>query len=151
METFKIENFQRDNPGRSFPRFEHLSPSQCQEFRNAAANTVGLDPHVDSLTLIRTMAMNATPVADVNAEQDGFDLSALVIGLGISFGREVFINWHRFDDIDQMSLQDLSTHFDAIWYPGPDDVEIFDSSVSWFLLVSHDGAVSLLRPRESRH
>ncbi len=147
METFKIEHFKAENPERAFPRFKHLTPIKCSELRTNIVKALGLSPQIDSLTLLRSIADAATPVAEVNADQDGFDLSALLSVLDIRVDSEVFINWRRFDDIDQMPLQELSTHFDSIWYPSSDDIEIFDSSASWFVLIRHDGTVRVLRSK----
>lgn len=59
--------------------------------------------------------------------------------------QKVYINWHRFDKIDQMQFPDLMGHFDDIWYPGADDIDIFDDSLNWVASVSHFGNVRLLK------
>lgn len=43
-----------------------------------------------------------------------------------------------------MRFKDLTEHFDYIWYPGPDDIEIFDDSLSWILSVDHGGYLRVL-------
>jgi hypothetical protein len=40
-------------------------------------------------------------------------------------------------------LEDLSRYFDDIFYPGPDDIELFDETLKWFMLVDHEGAISI--------
>lgn len=42
----------------------------------------------------------------------------------------VYINWYRYDQVDEMAFVDLDKCFADIWYPGPDDIDIFDSEFS---------------------
>jgi hypothetical protein len=35
--------------------------------------------------------------------------------------------------------------FADLWYPGPDDIDILDASLSWILAVGHDGEVKLVQ------
>jgi hypothetical protein len=49
------------------------------------------------------------------------------------------------DFIDAMALNDLVRYFADLWYPGPDDIDILDASLSWILAVGHDGEVKLVQ------
>ena len=44
-----------------------------------------------------------------------------------------------------MRLDELSRRFDDIWFEVSDDIEIFDDTYSWYLGVSHDGAVGVYK------
>lgn len=57
----------------------------------------------------------------------------------------MFINWDRYEEIDEMGLDDLNRYFSDIWYPGSDEVDVFDSSFGWFLSVSPEGYVKVVR------
>ena len=35
----------------------------------------------------------------------------------------------------------VSKYFSDIWYPSTDDIDVFDSSVSWILSVNHEGEI----------
>ncbi|KPA90347.1 hypothetical protein ACMGT0_20260 [Pseudomonas sp. RHF3.3-3] len=78
-----------------------------------------------------------------NAADDHFSLSECFQYLGIRSRERVFINWGRFDDIDALRTTDLFKVFSSIWYPGVDDIEIFDESLNWMVAIAHDGTVAL--------
>ena len=56
----------------------------------------------------------------------------------------MLINFCRFDDIDEMKLDDLNKYFYDIWYPVVEDIEIFDRECNWMILISHDGDVGYI-------
>jgi hypothetical protein len=152
VDALKVQNFARENPGADFPPFAPLGPSECTQLRTAIATRLGLDAQSEPLVILNTLRANASSLAEVNAE-DEFDFRGVVSGLGIKARAEVLVNWHRFDNIDRVALLDLSKHFDYIWYPSSDDIESFDESLDWFVLICHDGEVSafnLSTPRSSR-
>jgi hypothetical protein len=60
-------------------------------------------------------------VPDMNAEDDSYSMQTITNQLNISSGESVYINWYRFNNIDEMRLDDLERYFDDIWYPGADD------------------------------
>ncbi len=77
------------------------------------------------------------------ARGEGFNLQSAIRELGMESATTVLLNWYRFDRIDRIALVDLSLYFVDIWYPGSDDIEIFDESCSWVLAVSHTGELRL--------
>lgn len=87
-------------------------------------------------------------VASTNAKNNGFSFSNLLISQGISSEEYVYIDWHRFDDIDSIELLLLSEYFDDIWYPEADDMYIYDDTFTWFALVTHYGAISITLPKD---
>lgn len=64
---------------------------------------------------------------------------AQLSALGLNPRRLIYLNWNQFDDIDEMHLPDVSEFFEFLWYPGADDPDLFDESVTWILSISHDG------------
>lgn len=74
-----------------------------------------------------------------------FDLAKLVQHLGINPAVDIYLNWYRFDEVDMISLGDVSAYWSDIWYPATDDVDIFDESCTWILSVSHAADVSYAR------
>jgi hypothetical protein len=144
VDSFKIQNFSRQNPTAEFPRFTSLASSECAQLRYAIATRLGLEAQSEPLVVLNALCSTASPLTGVDAE-DGFDLRTLMSELGLNAHEEVLVNWYKFDNIDRIALSDLSRHFDDIWYPSSDDIEIFDRSLDWFVLVRHDGAVSVLR------
>src|SRR4051794_28760896 len=121
MESFKIEHFLRENPGKAFPSFQTLDAAECATLKAAVANVLGLPAEIEPLPILNTLRDNAVPVTEVNAASEEFLLVKVLKSFGITPNRDVFINWLGFDSIDRIALEELSRHFDDIFYPGPDD------------------------------
>lgn len=144
MEEFKIDLFNQENHGEEFPWFRTLS---LDEQANAIDNILLLlkiSSNTTSLELVKEINEIGEILPDFNAELPGFRLSSVLKSQGIVPKDKVLINWYRFDNIDQFYFDDLNKHFDSIWYPGPDDIDIFDESFSWVLSVSHSGVISII-------
>src|SRR5690606_8615576 len=84
----------------------------------------------------------------ISSEADDFDLALLLEKLKITPQEKVYLNWYRFDKIDEMLFRDLCEHFGDIWYHSSDDLEIFDPSFAWIASIGHHGGITYWR--ESR-
>jgi len=118
-------------------------PAECVRLQTALATRLGIHPHSEPFAVLNEVQRRATHLPGINAE-NALDLYKVIALFGINAGTEVFINWHRFDRIDRIALLDLSNHFSDIWYPGSDDIEIFDESFDWLVAVHHDGDVRVI-------
>jgi hypothetical protein len=145
MDKLKIDHFAREHPADRFPPFRSLSPDDAALIRQHVARALGLPLISDARSLLQILGDRQTVLDKPNAEANGFDLKACLQSLGISASDRVFINWYRFDDIDEMKVDDLCTYFASIWYPSSDDIDVIDSKYSWILSVRHDGVLSVLR------
>jgi hypothetical protein len=143
MQEIKIQNFERDR-GQSFPAFRSLSPDQCAALRERVAQKLGLPPETDPLELVRHLAAKEGRYSSQQADEASFDLGKAMDELGIKPKDTIYLNWYRYDDVDEMSVKDLSKFFDDIWYPSSDDLDIFDDSLQWILSIAHDGDVKAI-------
>lgn len=146
MQQIKIDNFV-EYYKRTFPPFKELSEDECKELRNRIATRLKALSAFDSLDLVRLLA-----------EQEGRHLQPLPLDGDVGFqevilegGIEprglVYLNWYRYDDIDQISFDELNKYFFDIWYPSSDDLDIFDESLDWILSISHNGEAKLITLR----
>jgi len=145
VQDYKIANFERSNPSQSFPAFRRVGREESREFAERIAERLRLPPPIDSLKLVRRIQSCLKPVPGVSPLADEFKLSQLFWQLQIPAPESVFVNWYRFDDVDEFQFADLESHFSDVWYPSSDDIELFDASLKWLIAVSHDGAVSVCR------
>jgi len=142
MEKHKIENFLEAEPGRKFPTLRSLSTIECMNLKARLAAKLGKPASTDSLIVLQDAIGRVKLQAGDNAEDKEFDLMALLSKVAdIKPTDLVYLNWYRFDRIDEMKSGDLASDFFYIWYPGPDDIEIFDDSLSWLVSISHSGTV----------
>jgi hypothetical protein len=144
VQVFKTQHFKREHPSRSFPWYRSLSQAEVAAIRVRIAKALKLNSQ-DPENLVRAVEEKGALVAGKKADIDQFQISALLAEFGIRSSQNVFINWNRYDDIDEMGLDDLNRYFPDIWYPGSDDIDVFDSSLEWFLSISPEGYINVVR------
>ena len=144
MQLFKINNFIKENPDKTFPAYKPVSAPYKNEILYRIKKLLSMDnsPVQDIVKKINDLA---TTIGQIDIENLDFSLVDLLDKYGIRYSKHVYINWYVFDDVDEMSIQALNDYFYDIWYPGPDDIDIFDESFKWILSVQHDGEIRLLR------
>ena len=145
MDRFKQDNFQRIHAGKVFPKVEPMEQSVCEEVRKQVAVHLGGNPTQTGTELVREIVEEAVPIPGLDANSDDFQILRVLDGLGFRHTEHVFLNWGQFDELDRIGLRDLSEHFNDLWYPHSDDLEVIDLESGWILSVRHDGVVSVLR------
>jgi hypothetical protein len=149
MDQHKIENFLKANSGLAFPEYMHLDESQATALRNLIAKSVD-SSDLDGLSIVKKLYAAGTEANGIQADDTAFSIERLIRELRVECSENVYLNWYRFDDIDQISLTDLDQYFSDLWYPGSDDLDIFDDSADWVVSITHYGKVMLFeRPMVS--
>ncbi len=143
MQHFKVEHFEEEWPRKKFPKYYSLNNKELSDIQKKLFAQYFLDRNNNLLGLVREIDSIQLTIDKVNAKDDQFCLFKLFSDQNINSTDSVFINWYRYDDIDEIRLSDLDKYFDDIWYPDSDDIDIFDESCSWVLSVRHDGILSL--------
>lgn len=142
MDDFKRTRFAIMHPGVAFPRVEPLDERRMRQIRISLAHAVGFPPEVDNLALTHQIDSLLRPLDALNAEDTSFDLEATIRKAGIAPTERVFVNWYRYDRVDEIDLKSLSRYFRSIWYPSSDDIEILDITCAWILAVTHTGHIA---------
>lgn len=145
MDQVKIDNFIRENPESTFPKYIVLSDEECTDIRSSFFERLGLDASADGMTLVNEVDKRSEICEEFNCNEIYFDLKEVIASLGITCPEYVFINWYRYDDIDKMLFSDLAGYFDDIWYADVDDIDVFDKTNTWLLSLSHYGQVKILK------
>ena len=144
MDEVKIQNFANANPGKPLPVVRHLDTKECETLRVALAAKLGQPPQSSALEILRELELRSQDLSGTRPSDSGFRLANLFSQLRLDV-RRIYINWSSFDDIDEMTAQDFSDLFHELWYPSSDDIEVFDSSLNWVLLVRHFDVVQIVR------
>lgn len=147
METFKIKHFEADNPLSKFPWFRSLSDRETALIRNRLFEKLGCTSQ-DADCIVNVSDMKEVVISDFNAKDDKFKLSLVLDYIDVHPEENVCINWYRYDQIDEIKFADLNDYFGAIWYSGADDIDIFDSTLSWVLSISHEGYTKFVKFKE---
>ena len=145
MEAFKIGNFIRENPGSPPPKFVALKASEVGEFAEKLLTTSG-QPKGTPEDLIRWLSAHADPVQGVNLDEGDMPLRKVFDRSGITPGPVLYVEWGSLRDIDRFETEELERLFYDVWYPGADDIEIFDDTLEWLMFVRHYGGVEIWRP-----
>lgn len=138
MDAFKIILFESERK-LSFPGFKTLTRPECQNLINKLSekyNLVGNDIALE-LSSRQTFYEKAYTI-------ENFNLMNTLADLGIKPMTKVIINWFRFQRLDEFKIDDLTRYFDDIWFPGSDDIDVFDDTLNWILSVRHDGCISFI-------
>jgi hypothetical protein len=136
MEAYKIDNFRKTHT-EPFPTYRSPTEAEAaalEEFYLQIFGTTGP-------TLCGLLAV-VERVLELDASNEGFDLSKALPRSYARFDAEVAVKWlDTFDTVDIFHFQTLVKYFDDIWYPGTDDIEIIDLDCKWLIAVEHGGYV----------
>jgi hypothetical protein len=143
VEEFKIENFEQEYGANSFPAFRSLACEEANHTLISLKRRLGLPDELNAQDVLKAIDLRSNVVDGVDATEEAFDLRAVLRGLEFSAAM-VFVNWYRFDRIDEFETEDLCKYFGDIFYPSADDLEILDSSLTWLVSIRHYGAVKAL-------
>jgi len=143
MDTYKLEDFKNDYPGQSFPEFRKIAAEEGENFRRVFANRLHLPEDATPVSVINKLETLSEPVGKVRLQD--FDLATLIDSLNVQLDADdfVYLDWMRFDDIDQIRLTDLSKYFYDIWYG--EDFSLFASNCNWMVFVFHYKVVALVK------
>lgn len=145
MKAFKIENYEREHGPGTFVPFKHLALDDARKIELELQGHLKLPEGSLGKDILQSIHENASVVSGVNAENDQFDLRNVLDDLGLALSATTYLNWHRFDDIDEILSPDLLDHFNDIWYPATDDLELIDAQFQWIVVVHHSGTVKVLK------
>lgn len=119
VESFKIDNFKRENPGEDFPWFRSIVSDECLLIQNRLAKKLVLGNNDQPQEIVNRICGLGYELGNFEASASITDaLKAAFLKENITVAKNVYINWYRFDKIDQMQFLDLIDHFDDVWYPG---------------------------------
>lgn len=145
MDKLKLLRLQQDQPAIDLTSIRTVPAHKAQQLLTAICDRTGLGKSNNGLSLVRHLRQQSRPLVGMDANQPDFALARAFEEAGISPGDRVFINWHRFDDLDDVSTETVTEHFDQFWYPKADDIDIFDGTLTWFLSVDSEGSVWVAR------
>jgi len=143
MDDFKFDLIWDAHPNKEVFQVNSLDASKLSTTYEKIRAFIGGELE-SPLEVVRAIYDKSEPIDGVDANDDGFSFSDVLKSLCIEPNANVYINWYRFDNVDEISIKNLTEYFDDIWFPSSDDIDVFDDSFSWIVSVSHDGKVSSL-------
>jgi len=144
MEDHKIENFEKDHPGVSFPTHVVQSAEARVRLMRGLGERLGIVGS-DGLKLVRGLQSTVPWDTGEVPETTRFDFLQILENGGFEAPETVLVNWDRFETVESIAATQLADYFDYIWYPSVDDIEIMDESLKWVLRVDHSGCWSFMK------
>ena len=147
MHTFKLEHFYRAHP--LTPSLEFSTLTNFEERLVVDALLLrARDANGSPAEIMLQLAAQAAALPGVNLEERPIGLRRVFEMCRLNPGPVIYVQWGSLCDIDRFDREDLEKYFYDIWYPGADDIELFDSTYEWLVFVAHFGAVSLWLPTQ---
>lgn len=142
MDFHKIMNFKTDNPNLEFPDYKSLSDSVKKNLIKSLFDNLKISNNLNGVNLSKSIEKKSIIIGKIS---DGaFILDDLLSNFGYSANEKIYLNWKNFESIEEMSKLSFNQNFFDIWYPGVDDLDIFDESCNWLLSITHAGIVKAL-------
>lgn len=144
MDQKILKAFKAENPDKSFPWYETLSPSNAELVRIRLLSKTRLSKETSPKDFINELYNNFfqwLPI-EINANSENFSLEKIMSKLELFPLEDIYINWYRFDHIDKMRFKDVCVYFEDIFCYQFDDVDIFDDTLKWIFCIEHDGRVA---------
>lgn len=142
MDSFKIENFEKDFPAEKI-KYKRINGEQTLVIFNNLREKLFLQMEQEEF-FKKLENLEYTYTMYINKDVTQFKSSFLEhIN---NFEKNLFVFNINFDDLDYIDSKDLLNFFDYIWYPSSDDFLIFDSSYSWLIYVTHFGSLNIFLP-----
>lgn len=138
MDSFKIKLYEQEY-NKPFPSFKHLTIRECEVIKKKFFFDFQVDNDLKLVNEIRRKKFTSTISMQITNKI--LILKKIFQHLDKDVTFKVYINWFRFDNIDQMKFNDFSTYFYDIWFPSVDDIDLFDESYSWIVSIRHDGMI----------
>lgn len=122
-----------------------LPGEEVQRLRAALLSKLGLPANAaPPLVLDRIMERSVSGSIDAFDAAD-LNFASTLASAGIA-PRPTLYYWHAWDKIDIDSREELSANMRHRWKSAtPDDVDIFDDSLTWMFSIFHDRWVGLIK------
>ena len=137
MNSSRIQDFQLANPGKQFPWFRTLDARETNSLYSRLCAVVDLPANADGLELVQTIEKAGTILTGAELRDFSGDIQHALQESRVVPRSNVYVNWYRFDEIDEFHFDDILRWFPDLWYTAAEDPDIFDDSLTWMLSLRH--------------
>ena len=137
MEKFKLDNF-KTTYHKSMPVEKSLSKNESEAISTSLFQKLNLKK-TDYFQ--EKESCNFNIIGHLNAGTYYINWDEVFQKMKLSVPREIYINEHNFENLDIMLFDNFKKYFTDIWYPAADDIEIFDATLNWIIVIRHFGTV----------
>ncbi len=137
MNPSKILDFKANHPAEDFPSFRTLEPSGIQVIRSRLGRLTGLPEDAAGLSIVKAIEKTGQVLITDDLRNFPGDIVTAFDRHQVTPSSRVYVNWYRFDEIDELRTQDFLRWFPDLWYTAAEDPDIFDEGLEWMLSLRH--------------
>ena len=144
MDLSRIKVFKADFPEQAFPSYRSLSQAECEDILKRLYGKLSLQVTQDSVTLDTIIRDRSTQFAD-DIDENSISVSSMFRGMEIAVPSAVILKWNSWVELTEFSFSDFEKYFGYLFLPGADDLDVFDSTMSWVVSFTHSRAVYFVK------
>lgn len=151
MDIYKIDNYNRDSDGKPFPWYYHLENAELSELVKKIVFAFSIQMNTTIELIIQKICDKTHLLLDnngsyFNATNEYFQISDVFDLIGVKDQDTIYISWGPGEpclcsDVDLLYIKDVLKHFNDLWYPGTDDMVMFNDSFSFIIWIDHGGGI----------
>lgn len=125
MEQFRIDNYLKGNDNNTFPHYQSLELNECKVIMNEISNTVLNTDYKKDFWSKACVRLKYIDYSEANLR----DIENIFTDIKYDSTDNIYIIWSA-DEIDIMSIEDVFSYWNYLWYPPADDAIILYSDIS---------------------
>ena len=141
MQIHKITNYEKIYGVGTFAPFRRLGKLETSTLLNKFKVILAISESASATSTVKQAREKCFQVDGANAESQKIDFSKLLSKLQFATDGKIYLNWNKFDDVDEMKTKFFIESFEHIWYPSSDDLDLIDTKMRWLLSVDHSGII----------
>lgn len=146
-----VEWFCSLNPSMQYPAKAQVWGAEAERVRKGLARRFGLPEHWSAHEQTCAIWKLGIDTGHRVREGEAMPIQRWLQLLGIQPKDTIYVNWPASTRSDPYDVFDIQSFEDALpvglWRPLADDIELFDDSFDWVLLINHEGYVGCARPQ----
>ncbi len=135
MQIFKLELWEGE-----IPHIHHLNQNEIEIIKEKLYFAF----YGDTTYMCSTFYQNISTHEKVIGNTTSIDIQQLasLCKLNIKEDEVVYLDWDNFENLIAVSFSDFVKNINNFWYPGSDDLSIFNDDATWVLTIYHHGDIT---------
>ena len=138
-ETFFLEK----NPKKQFFPYEKITGRRALTAFETLCGNFNIDNPSKNIDAVNQVVSKGKFLKVI--DESMFNLNEYFEQIPTKTPQTVFLNYGDMSEFYEVSTESLNLFFDDIYFPGSDDIEIFDASCSWLFSINHDNYLVLCK------
>jgi hypothetical protein len=138
--------FRSETPSKRFARYRCLSRKDCEKLSAELFKELEIPRQTEMKDTLKLACSNSRLLIEKFEGTGREILNLLIIEVGYK-PISIFVNYDMFEKIYEIATSEFIKYFGYLYYPGADDIEIFDERRCWLLQLNHEEELLILKGR----